>query len=220
MYKKIYIFRHGESTFNKLKKFTGWLDADLTEKGVKDAKKIAKKLKDKNIDVAFHSSLKRSIKTLNEVLKYHKNVEKILDNRIIERNYGVLQGKTHSWYVKTEGEKDYNVLVKKKSLPELKGYEKKDYIKRLGEAKLHLVRRSYSIPPPQGESIKDVEKRVLSFIKDLLKFIEKNKVDVAISAHGNSMRPFRRYFEKLTVKEMMSLENPWDDYFEYKVKIK
>ncbi len=218
-YKRIYIFRHGESTFNKQKKFTGWLDADLTSKGIKDAKKIARKLKDKNIDVAFHSSLKRSVKTLNEVLKYHKNVEKILDNRIIERNYGVLQGKTHSSFVKSEGEKHYKSLVKNNLLPELKGYEKKDYIERLGEAKLHLIRRSYSIPPPGGESIKDVEKRVLSFIKDLLKLIKKEKVDVAISAHGNSMRPFRRYFENLTVKEMMSLENPWDDYFEYKVKI-
>ena len=43
-------------------------------------------------------------------------------------------------------------------------------------------------------------------------------MNVAISAHGNSMRPFRRYFEKLTVAEMMKLENPWDDYFEYEIK--
>ncbi len=218
-YRRIYIFRHGESTFNKKKKFTGWIDADLTDKGVEDAKKVALKLKDKNIDVAFHSSLKRSIKTLNEVLKYHNNVKKILDNRIIERNYGVLQGKSHASFLKSEGLKDYNLLVKKKSLPELKGFEKKDYIKRLGEAKLHLVRRSYSIPPSEGESIRDVEKRVLSFIKDLLFFIRKEKVDVAISAHGNSMRPFRRYFENLSVREMMSLENPWNDYFEYKVNL-
>ncbi len=218
-YKRIYIFRHGESTFNKQKKFTGWIDCDLTSKGIKDAKKVAIKLKNKNIDVAFHSSLKRSIKTLNEVLKYHNNVERILDNRIIERNYGVLQGKKHSTIVNVEGKKQYDFLVKKNFIPELKSFEKKDYIKRLGEAKLHLYRRSYYIPPPKGESIKDVEKRVLSFIKDLLYFIRKEKVDVAISAHGNSMRPFRRYFENLSIKEMMSLENPWDDYFEYKIRV-
>jgi len=62
-----------------------------------------------------------------------------------------------------------------------------------------------------------VEKRVNSFVKDLIKMIKKEKVNVAISAHGNSMRPFRKYFEKLSVKEMMSLENPYDRYFEYKI---
>ena len=64
-----------------------------------------------------------------------------------------------------------------------------------------------------------VEKRVNSFIKDLIKKMRKEKINVAISAHGNSMRPFRRYFEKLSVKQMMELENPWDDYFEYDVPV-
>jgi 2,3-bisphosphoglycerate-dependent phosphoglycerate mutase len=74
------------------------------------------------------------------------------------------------------------------------------------------------VPPPGGESIKMVEKRVYSFIKDLLKFMKKNKVNVGISAHGNSMRPFRRYFEGFSVKKMMSLEMPYDTYFEYKIR--
>ena len=78
--------------------------------------------------------------------------------------------------------------------------------------------RSYNFPPPEGESVKQVEKRVNSFIKDLIKKMKKERINVAISAHGNSMRPFRRYFEKLTMKQMMKLENPWDDYFEYHVK--
>ena len=49
--------------------------------------------------------------------------------------------------------------------------------------------------------------------------MKKEQINVAISAHGNSMRPFRRYFEKLSIKEMMKLENPWDDYFEYEIKV-
>lgn len=64
-----------------------------------------------------------------------------------------------------------------------------------------------------------VEKRVNAFIKDLLKLMKKEKVNIAISAHGNSMRPFRRYFEKLTIDEMMKLENQWDEYFEYTVEV-
>ena len=50
--------------------------------------------------------------------------------------------------------------------------------------------------------------------------MKKEKINVAISAHGNSMRPFRKYFEKLSREQMMELENPWDDYFEYTINIK
>ena len=63
--------------------------------------------------------------------------------------------------------------------------------------------------------MKMVEKRVLSFVKDLLTLIQKEKINVAISAHNHSMRPFRRYFENLTLKQMMALENPYDKYFDY-----
>jgi 2,3-bisphosphoglycerate-dependent phosphoglycerate mutase len=186
---KIYLFRHGQTFYNRDHRFTGWKDSKLTGKGIKDAKKIAKKLKNKKIEIAYRTRLSRSRDTLREVLKYHPECKKIiLDDRIIERNYGKLQGKLH------------------KTVVALHGQEKFD-----------SWHRSYSVAPPSGESIKQVEKRVKSFIKDLLKKMRKEKVNVAISAHGNSMRPFRRYFEKLSTREMMELENPWDDYFEYEV---
>ena len=95
---------------------------------------------------------------------------------------------------------------------------KAKFIKKVGTAEFDTIHRSYTIPPPGGESIKDVEKRVMPFVKDLVKFMKKNKVNVAISAHGNSMRPFRRYFERLSIKQMMELENPWDKHFEYNIK--
>jgi bisphosphoglycerate-dependent phosphoglycerate mutase len=68
------------------------------------------------------------------------------------------------------------------------------------------------------EKIKIVEKRVLSFIKDLVILMKRERVSVVISAHGNSMRPFRRHFENLTAKQMMELENPYDKYFDYVVE--
>ena len=106
-----------------------------------------------------------------------------------------------------------------RSYGKLEGMSHKDFIEKYGKDLFDKYHRSYDTAPPKGESIKDVEKRVLSFIKDLLIFMRKNKVNVAISAHGNSMRPFRRYFEKLSTEKMMKLENPWDDYFEYTIKI-
>ncbi|MBW3017325.1 2,3-bisphosphoglycerate-dependent phosphoglycerate mutase [Candidatus Woesearchaeota archaeon] len=188
----IYLFRHGQTYYNKNHMFTGWKDSKLTPKGIADAKKIAKKLKNKKFDVAFQSHLSRSKDTLKQVLKYHPECKKIItDDRMIERCYGKLQGLHHF-----------------------------SIINKYGQKKFDLWHRSYDVPPPKGESIKMVEKRVLSFIKDLLKLMKKQKVSVAISAHGNSMRPFRRYFEKLTIKQMMKLENPWDDYFHYTIEVK
>ncbi|MDD5650339.1 MAG: 2,3-bisphosphoglycerate-dependent phosphoglycerate mutase [Candidatus Nanoarchaeia archaeon] len=188
---KIFLFRHGSTVYNEKHIFTGWKDSKLTKNGILEAKKVGKKLKNKEIDVAFCTRLSRSKDTLKEVLKYHKECFLIIkDDRMIERSYGNLQGISHE-----------------------------QFIKKYGKDLFDKYHRSYDIRPPKGESIKDVEKRVLSFIKDLLIFIKKNKVNVAISAHGNSMRPFRRYFEKLSVNEMIKLENPWDDYFEYTVKV-
>ena len=188
---KIYLFRHGQSKYNESKRFTGWLDIGLTKKGISQAIAIAKKLKNKKIDVAFQTKLSRSKDTLKYILRYHPECKQIItDNRMIERSYGKLEGKYHKTIIKEYGKKQFDIW-----------------------------HRSYDLAPPKGESIKQVEKRVLSFIKDLTKFIKKNKVNVAISAHGNSMRPFRRYFEKLSIKEMMKLENPWDDYFEYEIKV-
>ncbi len=187
----IYLFRHGQTYFNESHRFTGWKDSKLTKQGIKEAKKVALKLKNKKFQVAYQTRLSRSKDTLKHVLKYHPECKKIItDDRMIERSYGSLEGKFHSTIIKKYGKKQFDIW-----------------------------HRSYNVAPPKGESIKQVEKRVLFFIHDLLKFIKKNKVNVAISAHGNSMRPFRRYFEKLNVKQMTKLENPWDDYFEYRIKV-
>jgi 2,3-bisphosphoglycerate-dependent phosphoglycerate mutase len=163
----------------------------LTDRGKRDAAKIADILKNKKIDFAYQTSLSRSSDTLRIVLKYHPECKKIkVDDRMIERDYGVLSGRYHETIIKKWGKEQYD--------------------------RWH---RSYEIAPPKGESIKTVEKRVNAFIKDLLKFIKKNKVNVAISAHGNSMRPFRRYFEKFSVKKMIKLENPYDKCFRYSLNV-
>ena len=187
----IYLFRHAQTYFNREKRFTGWKDSRLTPFGWEQAQIIAGKLKGKRIDAAFQTSLSRSRDTMRAVLKFHPECRKTFtDDRMIERSYGRLQGMSHRAYERTHSAEE-----------------------------LHRIRRSYDYPPPGGESIRMVELRVLPFIRDLLAYMKKHRVNVAISAHGNSMRPFRRHFEKLTIAEMMKLENPWDDYFEYEIKI-
>lgn len=187
---RIYLFRHGQTFFNRDRRFTGWKDSKLTPQGVNDAKRIARLLRKKRIDVAYQTRLSRSKQTLREVLRHHPKCHQIItDDRMIERSYGKLSGKYHQ-----------------------------GVIARFGKKKFDRWHRSYDTPPPGGESIRQVEKRVRAFINGLLKKMRREKVNVAISAHGNSMRPFRRHFEKLTIKGMMELENPFDRYFEYVVE--
>lgn len=64
-----------------------------------------------------------------------------------------------------------------------------------------------------------IEKRVSSFIKDLKKYIAKNKANVAISSHGNSIRIFRKLWEKKSEKEAVKWFIPYDKVFVYKVKV-
>ncbi|MBR9675865.1 histidine phosphatase family protein [Candidatus Woesearchaeota archaeon] len=217
---KIYLFRHAQTYFNKHHYFTGHKDSKLTSLGLKQAKKIAVKLKGKRIDVAYQTKLSRSKDTLKEVLKYHSECKKIItDNRMIERSYGVLEGHSHESFIKEHGHEDYEVLLHEHKVHHLHGKAREEFERAVGKAELQVIRRNYEAWPPGGESVEMVERRVLPFIKDLLKYMKVNKVNVAISAHGNSMRPFRRYFEDFSVEEMMSLENPWDDYFEYEIEV-
>ncbi|MDD5193765.1 MAG: histidine phosphatase family protein [Candidatus Nanoarchaeia archaeon] len=187
----IYLFRHGTTFDNAEGIFSGWRNVGLNKKGIRDAKIVALRLKDKKFQVAFESSLFRSKQTLKEVLKFHPECKRVVeDDRIIERNYGNLQGRTHLSIVEKQGHMQYD-----------------------------LWHRGYENRPPKGESLRDVEKRVFGFIKDLLKIIKEQRVNVVISAHGNSMRAFRKYFEKLSVKEMCTLYNDYETVYEYVINV-
>lgn len=187
----IYLFRHGQTTFNRDKRFTGWLDAKLTPLGIKHARIIAQKLKNKKFEIAFYTDLSRSKDTLKEVLKFHPECGKLVkDNRMIERNYGKLNGKYH--------------------------YE---IVKNYGQEKFDKWHRGLYERPPKGESFADVEKRVKLFVKDLFKMMRKEKASVAISSHGNSIRLFRKIMEKATRSETCRWIIPYDKVFEYKINV-
>ena len=188
----IYLFRHGQTYYNKNHIFTGWKDSKLTPLGIKQAKTVARKIKNKKIDVVFQTDLLRSKDTLKEVLKFHPEVKEIITaNRMIERSYGNLEGISHEKTIKKYGKKQFEIW-----------------------------HRSYNIPPPKGESFAMVEKRVNIFIKNLIKFIQEEKVNVAISAHGNSIRLFRKIWEKKTKEEAIKWNIPYDKVFTYKIEVK
>lgn len=217
---KIYLFRHGQTHFNEKKIFTGWKDSRLTKNGIKSAKIIAKKLKDKKIDIAFQTQLSRSKDTLKEVLKFHPECREIITaNRMIERDYGVIAGISHKTFINRVGSQIYDLKKYGDAIENLSPKDKRIIIKFFGTKTYDVIHRGYDTPPPGGESFAMVEKRVAIFIKNLIKFIKKEHVNVAISAHGNSIRVFRKIMENRTKKEASSWNIPYDKYYTYSIEV-
>jgi len=93
MKKTLYIFRHGQSEWNKLKKIQGSVDSPLTSLGVQQAKRIPAHLKDKNIGIIYSSHLKRAWKT-GEVVAKELGIEIIENKDLREICGGAIEGKT------------------------------------------------------------------------------------------------------------------------------
>ena len=215
----IYLFRHGKTTYNTKGIFTGWKDAKLTPGGIADAKKVANQLKDKYFSIAIHTHLSRSYDTLKEVLKFHPECKLIFtDDRIIERNYGDLNGLSHEKFIENMGNQLYKLEVEGDFLTDLSPENKNKIEKFLGQKEYDAIHRGWAISASHGESFADVEKRVKKFIKWLKKYIKKHKVNVAISAHGNSIRLFRKIWEKKSKEEATSWFIPYDKVYTYAIR--
>jgi 2,3-bisphosphoglycerate-dependent phosphoglycerate mutase len=186
---RLFVFRHAETTDNSRGIFSGWRDPELTLKGLSQAREIAEQLRRDKIDYAFTSHLRRARKTLEIVLETHPAVPVFMDDRLIERCYGLLQGKSKKKVAK-EGPEWF--------------------------AKIH---RGYDFPPPEGESLEMVEKRTLPFLERLEGRLRRKPGNVVISCHGNSLRPIRRVFEHLSLKQMLQIENPQDRAISYALHV-
>src|SRR4030042_5053519 len=187
----IYLFRHGRTTYNVKGIFTGWKDAKLTKGGINDAKKIARKLKNKKFQAAFYTRLSRSKDTLKYVLKYHPECKILIeDNRMIERSYGILEGMSHKAFIEKIGDIEFDFKVYGDTIEDLSPKLRDKVESMLGMEEYEKIHRGWATPPPYGESFKMVKKRVKRFIKDLKKYMRRNNVNVAISAQGTSIRFF------------------------------
>lgn len=173
------IFRHGQSLWNLENKFTGWVDVELSEQGIAEAKKAGEKLKGLHFDLAYASDLKRAQNTLKLALDVsgHSHVPVKHDKALNERMYGDLQG-----------------------------LNKADTAARYGEEQVKIWRRSYDIAPPNGESLKDTAARVIPYFeKEIAPKLKEGK-NIVIAAHGNSLRALIMYLEKLTPAQILEFE--------------
>ena len=204
---KLILLRHGESEWNLLNQFTGWTDVGLTEDGINEAKFSGEQLIKNNISIntLYTSLLLRATQTatiVSDIVGFDKdNIQ--YDWRLNERHYGALQG-----------------------------LNKSETAARYGEDQVHIWRRSYDIPPPLlsedderhpkfnksfkdidgelpiGESLKNVVERLSPFWKYYFKSIKYNLGNHLIVAHSNSLRAIIKILDKLSDKEIISVNIP------------
>ena len=202
------LLRHGESTWNKENRFTGWTDVDLSELGRDEAKKAGQLLEAEGyvFDVAYTSVLKRAIRTLWAVLDemdlmwipVHRHW------RLNERHYGALQG-----------------------------LNKAETAAKHGDAQTKIWRRSYDVPPPAltpddprhpgkdpryaklaaedvplTECLKDTVNRFLPYWHDVIAPAVKQGDRVLVTAHGNSLRALVKYLDGISDADIVELNIP------------
>ena len=200
------LVRHGQSVWNLEKKFTGWVDVDLTENGKSEAKKAGELIKLEKIEInlyysSFQLRAKNTLKIIQEQLKDFKEVKSAWE--LNERHYGALTG-----------------------------LNKVETVKKIGEDKVFEFRRSWNIKPeplskespyhpiniktyneiprnilPDTESLEDTYKRVLKYFEEEIRK-KLNSSNVLISAHGNSIRALCKKLFDINHNQISNLEIP------------
>jgi 2,3-bisphosphoglycerate-dependent phosphoglycerate mutase len=205
---KLVLIRHGESTWNKENRFTGWTDVDLSDKGREEARAAGQLLKHEGFgfDLVFTSLLKRAIRTSNLVLDELDQLWLPVERswRLNERHYGALQG-----------------------------LNKAETAAKHGDAQVKIWRRAYDIPPPPlteddprhpsrdpryknlapselplTESLKDTVARFLPYWHQSIAPAITSGKRVIIAAHGNSLRALVKYLDHVSDDDIVELNIP------------
>ncbi len=205
---KIVLMRHGESTWNKENRFTGWTDVDLTEQGEAEAVAAGQLLKKEgySFDVAFTSVLKRANKTLNAVLEQLDLLWIPVTHhwRLNERHYGALQGLNKAETAAKFG--DDQVLVWRRS------YDVPPPALEEGDERLTLSDPRYADMAdgefPRTECLKDTVARFVPYWLESIAPVVKSGKRVVIAAHGNSLRALIKYLDNVSDDEIVALNIP------------
>lgn len=200
--------RHGESTWNKLNVFTGWTDVELSEKGIEEARKGGKVLKENGFDfkMAYTSYLTRAIKTLWLVLEEMDlmYIPEVKSWRLNEKHYG-----------------------------ELQGLNKAETAAKYGDEQVLLWRRSFDVPPqpladddarnprldkryadvnpqdlPLTESLKEVIERMIPYWESDIKVSLEKHEEIIVAAHGNSLRALVMHLKNMSEEAILAFNIP------------
>lgn len=206
--KKIVLLRHGESTWNKENRFTGWTDVDLTEKGIAEAVRAGELLKEKGFrfEKAYTSYLKRAVKTLDCVLDHLNQdwipVEKSW--RLNEKHYGDLQGLNKAETAARYGDeqvliwrRSYDIAPHPLSEDDPRNPRFEDRYQEVPDAEL-----------PRTEALKDTIERIMPYWKCVIFPRLKTADQLLVVAHGNSLRGIIKHLKHISDEEIVHLNLP------------
>ncbi|CAK1245821.1 MULTISPECIES: 2,3-diphosphoglycerate-dependent phosphoglycerate mutase [Fructobacillus] len=210
---KLVLIRHGQSEWNALNLFNGWIDTKLSDKGIDQAKQAGVLLKEEGLvfDQAYTSVLTRAITTLHYALEEAGQlyVPEEKSWRLNERHYGALQGQNKAEAAEKWGDdqvhiwrRSYDVLP-----PLLENYE--ETVEVQGKTYPAFDARYADVPfgeLPLGENLKVTLERVLPFYEAKIKKDLEEGKNVVIAAHGNSLRALAKHLEKISDDDILNLE--------------
>ena len=200
------LVRHGQSIWNLEKKFTGWVDVDLTEQGKIEAEKAGNLIKSQNIKIehyfsSFQLRANHTMEIIKKILNDNNNFVKAW--QLNERHYGALTGLNKIEMTKKIGEdKVYELRRSWDKRPDPLSKDSPYHPQNIGTYK--------KIPKeviPNTESLKDTYDRVLKYFKEEVQN-ELLKKNILITAHGNSIRALCKYLFKLDNEQISKLEIP------------
>ena len=206
--KKLVLVRHGESEWNKLNLFTGWMDVDLSEKGHEEAKQAGRTLKEEgyDFDVCYTSYLKRAIHTLNHVLDEMDRcwLPVIKTWKLNERHYGDLQGLNKAETAEKYGEDQVKIWRRSFDIkpPELAADDERSALKQ------EMYRDVDPSLLPANESLETTIERAVPYFEEVIRKDMEAGKRVLIAAHGNSLRALVKYFDNLSKEEIIGVNIP------------
>lgn len=205
---KLILMRHGQSQWNFLNLFTGWVDVPLSTIGVQEALEGGKKIQNEPIDIIFTSTLIRAQMTAMLAMTFHhsKKVPVILHHKKEEHA---------DWMnIHSSDTLDQTIPVitawqlNERMYGKLQGLNKKELAERYGKEQVQIWRRSFDVPPPGGESLKMTAERTIPYFKEeIIPYLQQGK-NVFVAAHGNSLRSIIMKLDQLNTQEVVSLELP------------
>lgn len=200
--------RHGESEWNVANRFTGWVDVDLSEKGVGEAKGAGELIKEAGykFDIAYSSVLKRANRTCDLALEAAGQSDCKVEKtwRLNERMYGGLQGLDKKETVQKHGAEQVQIWRRSFDLPPPAIEEDSEFY--TGKSDLYKDLAPEQIP--KTESLKDVIARVEPYCEEHIKPALKEGKTILVAAHGNSIRAIVKYIEGIADDVIPGLEIP------------
>lgn len=202
------LMRHGESEWNRANIFTGWVDVPLSYKGVEEALKGGRMIRDIPIHVIVTTPLSRALMTALLAMSQHRG-----GKVPVVMHPG--EGRMETWaHIYGEEAKEHTIPVicawelNERMYGTLQGLNKAETAQRYGAEQVKVWRRSYETAPPKGESLKLTAERAIPYFKDRVVPYLREGHNVFIAAHGNSLRSIVMYLDGLNKEQVVQLEIP------------